>query len=63
MTKYSRAIEALRLHAESDRQNAAAAAAHADRAGAEQYQQAGAHLAEAIALLQEYDEGMTEDRG
>ena len=58
MTKFSRAIEALRLHAESDRQNEAVAARNDDRAGAVQYQLAGARLAEAIDLLQKHDEAV-----
>ena len=63
MTKYSRAIEALRLAGEVDRQNEVVASNNGDVAGARELRMGQLNILDAIALLQEYDEGMTEDRG
>ena len=63
MTKFSRAIEALRLAGEVDRQNEVVASNNGDVAGARELRMGQLNILDAIALLHEYDEGMTEDRG
>ena len=63
MTKFFRAIEALRLAGEVDRQNEVVARNNQDTAGARELRMGQLNILDAIALLQEYDEGMTEDRG